>query len=83
MTDNRFKITSTFDPSYGGGYIITVEDLNTGICDEGWAYDKAGVKAAAEGLTQRMSISEAPETFYLEESESSTGEGASEVEDLE
>lgn len=81
--DNRFKVTSVFDPAYGGGYKITVEDLNTGECQCTWAYDKAGVKPAAERITQNMSATaEAPETFYLGEAES-PAEDAGETPEVE
>jgi hypothetical protein len=70
-SQDRFKVTSVFDPAYGGGYRVIVEDLNTGECQTTWAYDKAGVKPAAERITQGMTANaEAPETFYLGEAES-------------
>jgi hypothetical protein len=53
---DRFKVTSTFNPAFGGGYDIEVEDLSTGKCETGWAFNLADVETAANRLANRMKI---------------------------
>lgn len=88
--NERFKVTACFSPAYGGGWDVCVEDLNTGLKEESWCYDKASVSTAAKRIADSManSAKEAPEVSYIDagaavESPAEAAGGSSEAEAAE
>lgn len=63
-TQQTYKITSKFDPAYGGGYEICVEVSSTGKKKETWAYNKVDVDEAANRLIRAWNAEKTVETIY-------------------
>lgn len=53
-SQGRFKVTSKFNPQWGGGYDVKVEDLNTGQVRETWCRDLDQVDTSAQSIAQGL-----------------------------